>query len=365
MTTPGGPPAALLSAAQAFECGGPVVSIEPLLIGHINDTYVVRTGGADGRRYLLQRLNTTVFGDLDALTENISRVTAHIWAALHARGESPARRALTTIRTRDGAALLRRRGGVWRMYPYVEGTHTPLRVRGPDDAYQAGRAFGEFQRLLADLPPPRLHETIPHFHDTPRRLAALRAAVESADARRCALARTEIESVFAHDALAGALLRLHEAGVAPERIVHNDAKISNVLLDEHSGEALCVVDLDTVMPGLSLFDFGDMIRSMSSVEPEDHAAADEIDVDAGLVAAIADGYREQAGDMLTAAERAHLLDAGQVITLEQAARFLTDYLRGDVYFKIEHPEHNLQRARAQLGLLRALRRRDAELRARI
>jgi Ser/Thr protein kinase RdoA (MazF antagonist) len=228
-----------------------------------------------------------------------------------------------------------------------------LSVSSPTEAEAGGRAFGAFQRRLADLPGPRLHETIAGFHDTPRRYADLEAAVEDDAFGRAAAAREEIGYAMGHRDTAGALLEARRQGRVPERVVHNDAKISNVLFDRKSGEGLCVVDLDTVMPGLSLFDFGDMVRTMTSRAAEDDDGPDA-GVDPALFEALAGGYLSEMGPLLTAGERELLVASGRLITLEIGVRFLTDFLLGDVYFRTAHPEHNLKRCRAQLARHRSL-----------
>ena len=231
----------------------------------------------------------------------------------------------------------------------------------PAQAEQAGRAFGEFQSLLADLPAPRLHETIPDFHNTPLRYAALERAIAADACGRVAAAQPEIEFVGRRRALAPALLDLHRAGEIPERIVHNDAKITNVLLDAATGAGLCVVDLDTVMPGLSLYDFGDMVRTMTSPTAEDETDLSQVEVQLPLFEALARGYLAAAGCFLNAAERAQLVTAGKLITLEQGVRFLTDFLSGDTYYKTQRPDQNLDRCRTQLKLVASLERHEVAL----
>jgi Ser/Thr protein kinase RdoA (MazF antagonist) len=234
-------------------------------------------------------------------------------------------------------------------------------VETAPQAEQAGRAFGAFQHLLADLPVPPLHETIPDFHNTPLRFEALERAVQADPYNRAAMAKDEINVALSRRWMAGLLLDLHEAGGIPKRVVHNDAKINNVLFDEDTDTALCVVDLDTVMPGLAPHDFGDMVRSMTSLSPEDERDLSKVEVQMPLFEAIARGYLEEAGTLLTPAERAHLVSAGKLITLEQGVRFLTDFLNGDVYYKTQRPGQNLDRCRTQLELVKSIERHEPQM----
>jgi Ser/Thr protein kinase RdoA (MazF antagonist) len=347
-----------------FALPGPCVAAEPFEAGHINQTFRISTqAGPQCEHYLLQRLNERVFPAPQQVMENIARVTSHIGRKLSAAGvPDAARRVLTLVTTRDGTPYHRDAGGgYWRMYRYIGGTATRLAVRTPDEAEQAGRAFGGFQSWLSDLPAPRLHETIPHFHDTPRRYAAFLDALEEDPCRRVAAAAPEVELARHYRPLADTLVRAQRSGEFPERIVHNDAKITNVLLDEQTGEGLCVIDLDTVMPGLALYDFGDMVRTMTTTTAEDEPDPGRVELEIPLFAALLRGYVGASRAFLTVAEREHLLVAGKVITYEQALRFLTDYLLGDVYYRSSRPDHNLVRCRTQLKLLQSLERHEAAL----
>jgi len=374
--------AAALEAADRFDLPARPCVVQPLTIGHIHESFIVETDAptpADcatagavqstgcGRRFLLQRVNQNVFPDPDALLSNMRRVTEHVTAKLRAVGAADAeRRVLTLVPTVGGAASYRdSNGAYWRMMRFIEGTTAYAEALSPAHAERAGRAFGEFQRLLADLPPPRLVETIPHFHDTPRRYGALRAAIAADARRRVKESRAEIEFALAREAPAGRLLELHRLGEIPERIVHNDAKISNVLFDARTDEPLCVVDLDTVMPGLALFDFGDMVRSMTCAAPEDERDLSRVSVSIEMFAALARGYLVAAGRMLTSCEREHLVLSGWLISLEQGVRFLTDFLAGDAYYRAERPRQNLDRCRTQFALVRSIERQRGELEGRV
>ena len=335
-------PTVLNDVVARFAIDAPVVAVEPFSgpAGHINASYVVTT--PRGGRFFLQRLNRHVFPDLDALMENVARVTRHVGGPLR------------LVPTREGLAWARDdQGDVWRLYGFIEGA-VARTMASAADAERAARAFGAFQRALADLPGPRLHETIPHFHDTPRRLESFECAVQRDSAGRAAEARKEIAQVQGRRELAAVLVKAAASGTVPERIVHNDAKLANVLFDAASGEALCVVDLDTVMPGLALFDFGDLVRSMATRAAEDERDTSRVRLEPELFESIARGYVAATRELLTPAERELLVPAAQVIVFEQAVRFLIDHLEGDRYYRIARPGHNLDRGRTQLALLDAL-----------
>ena len=346
---------ALTEIVARFATGDDAVLIEPFRGGggHINDCHVVtcRGGrGGGGGRFFLQRLNPTVFPDRRRLMENVARVTEHV------RGE------LRLVPTREGATFCEDdRGDVWRLYHFIENTITRLEATSAADAELTARAFGAFQRSLAVLPGPRLHETIPGFHDTPRRVAALERAVECDAARRAAGARAEVARVRARRDLASILVQAAAGGAIPERIVHNDAKLANVLFDAASGAVRCVVDLDTVMPGLALFDFGDLVRTLATRAAEDERDLGRVRLEPELFAATAQGFLAATGDFLTGTERDLLVRAAQVIVYEQAVRFLTDHLEGDRYYRIARPGHNLDRCRVQLALLESLLEQESAL----
>jgi hypothetical protein len=340
-------------AARGFAVEGTLESVAPYGSGHINDSYcAVFEQGGRRERFLLQKINTHVFPDPAALMENIERVTTH----LAAKQSGDSRRVLTLIGTRDGRAgqepqawLMDEDGSCWRMYEFIEGARSYDVVETAAQAYEAARAFGEFQSTLADLPAPRLHETIPGFHSTPKRLGALKRAIESDALGRAEGAEREITFALARESVTRLLV---EAGL-PERVTHNDTKINNVLLDERTGKGICVIDLETVMPGLAPFDFGDMVRTMSCRAAEDERDLSLVRMEMGMFEALARGYLSVA-DFLLDLEKRMLVQAGRVITLEQGIRFLTDYLEGDMYFKVHRAGHNLDRARAQIRLVESL-----------
>jgi hypothetical protein len=350
--------------AAAFDVPGEPMAAELFGGGHINDSYrlTFAVRGAS-RRYLLQRINSAIFRDPPRLMENVQRVTAHIAARLRDSGvQDTDRRVLRVVPARGGLPYQRdEAGGYWRMYHFVEGTAAREAPESPAQAEQAGRAFGEFQRLLADFPAPRLHDTIPDFHNTPLRFAALEQAVRADVCGRGAAARAEIEFAFRNRALGRLLVDAQARGELPERVVHNDAKLSNVLLDAVTGEGLCVVDLDIVMPGLAVYDLGDMVRSMTCAAAEDETDLPKVEVQVPLFEGLARGYLATAGAFLMPAERALLVAAGKVITLEQGVRFLADFVAGDTYYKTSRPLQNLDRCRTQFKLLESFARHEAEM----
>jgi aminoglycoside phosphotransferase (APT) family kinase protein len=339
------------AAARAFAISGEFAGASPYGSGHINDSYcAIFEHGGGSSRYLLQRINHHIFKNPVALMENIERVTSHL-ATQVADDPDHDRRALRLIPTRAGGVLhVDADGNYWRAYQFIGRATTYNSVQSPEQAFQAARAFGEFQRMLADLPSPRLHDTIPDFHHTPKRFAVLEQAIAADVAGRAAEARAEIDFAQARKPL---VTRLVEAGL-PERVTHNDTKINNVLLDDATGEGTCVIDLDTVMPGLAAYDFGDMVRTATSPSAEDERDLSRVNMEFPLFEALARGYLSSAGGFLTAAEKESLAFAGKLITFEIGIRFLTDHLSGDTYFKVHREGHNLDRCRAQFKLLQSI-----------
>jgi aminoglycoside phosphotransferase (APT) family kinase protein len=320
--------------------------------------------GSEGRRrFLLQHVNRFVFRKPEELMENMVRLTRHVAARLSRDSvPEPERRVLRLVPTREGASYhCEPDGEVWRLLVWIEGTRSTEQAESPAQAGAAAAAFGHFLRQIADLPGPPLHETIPRFHDTPARLAALDDAVRADSVGRVAGARPEVEAILDRRPLGQALADRVVDGELTPRPTHNDAKIANVLFDAATGEPLCVVDLDTVMPGLALHDFGDMVRSMVSDVAEDEPEPGRVEVRVPVFEALARGFAEAAGASLSPLERSLLPTGALVITLEQAARFLADHLEGDPYYRTARPGHNLDRARVQLKLLEALEAHGVEL----
>jgi hypothetical protein len=346
------------SVARHFQIAGDYLAAAPYGSGHINDTYCVKYDqGGQHVRYIFQRLNHKVFKNPVALMENVQRVTTHLAAKLAGQPEV-SRRVLTLIPASDGRVWhLDGEGNCWRVYIFIEHARTYDLVESPAQAYQAAGAFGQFQKLLADLPAPRLHDTIPDFHHTPKRLMALETAVEADIANRSKLAKAEIEFAMHHRAITGALL----AAKLPERVTHNDTKFNNVMLDDATGEGICVIDLDTVMPGLALYDFGDMVRTTTSPTQEDERDLSKVTMQFPMFEALARGYLSSAVEFLAPAEKKFLPFAGKLITFEIGLRFLTDFLSGDVYFKVHRDSHNLDRCRTQFKLAESVEQQEEKM----
>jgi aminoglycoside phosphotransferase (APT) family kinase protein len=343
--------------SQQFQIYGHILHAELCKIGHINETYTATYDqGGVLVRYIHQKINQHVFRQPDAVMDNVMRVTTHIRNRLFANGaRQPTRRALIVVPTRDGRPYyVDEAGDYWRTFVFVERVQSFEAVQNPQQAYEAGRAFGEFQALLSDLPGARLHETIPDFHNTRKRFAALQEAIAANHANRLAGARKEVEFALAQESWIGTLLDAHARGEIPERITHNDTKFNNVMLDWETGRALCVVDLDTVMPGLIHYDFGDMVRTTTSPTMEDEKDLSKVQMLMPMFQALARGYIEATRDFLTPAERRYLAFAGKLITFTIGIRFLTDHLNGDTYFRVHRPDHNLDRCRTQFKLVESI-----------
>jgi len=347
------------SIVRHFQVPETLLDVVPCGSGHINDTFAAtyrRDGGTC--RYIHQRINHEIFRDPASMMENIVRVTEHVRRQLAQEpGPEAARESLTLVPTRDGASHHVDRGGnYWRTYLMIEDTRSVDVVETPAQAREAARAFGRFQQRVADLGGPRLHETIPDFHNTPQRFAALQAVLERDPHGRAAGARAEIAFAQAREPLTRVLLDEHRAGRIPERITHNDTKINNVLLDTRTGRGVCVIDLDTVMPGLALYDFGDLVRTATSPAAEDERDLSKVGLRQPFYEALVQGYLETAGPGLTPTERTLLPEAGMLITFETGLRFLADHVAGDTYFKIHRPGHNLDRCRTQFALVASMER---------
>jgi aminoglycoside phosphotransferase (APT) family kinase protein len=354
--------ARLREVAEVFAIPGTWLGSEPLRRGWINET-VVATFDVEGRRarYVQQRINRSVFRDPAAVMENVARVVAHQREAL-AGAPDAERRCLRLVPTRDGALFhVDASGDSWRTWHYVEGASSRDVARGPDDARAAALAFARFQAQLADLPGPRLHETIPRFQDARARFEQLETAAREDRAGRRAACRRELDFVHARESLVDRLNDLHRAGRMPERVTHGDTKINNVLFDDRTGEGICVIDLDTVMPGLAVYDFGDLARTASCPVREDETDLSRVLCNVGVFEALVEGWLRGAAALLNDSERAELVFSARLVTLVIGMRFLADHLAGDVYFRCDRPDHNLDRARMQLALVADLERRAGEL----
>ena len=339
---------------SSFDLSAPVVGAVRFGQGHINDTFVVHTQPEDRccRRFILQRMSPAAFKRPDQLMENIIGVTDYLGREIGRHGGDRSREALEVIRPRSGAPYYTdSQGGAWRVYPFVEGTVCYQSAETPELFAASGRAFGRFQRLLQGYPAATLHETIPRFHDTEDRLSKLKAAVAEDKLGRVKECREEIDFMLSREADCSVALQALREGKLPLRVTHNDTKLNNVLMDEKTGEGVCIIDLDTVMPGLAINDFGDSIRFGANHCAEDETDLSKVNLDLGLFEAYTQAFLSEAGDALTDAEIEYLPWGAKLMTLECGIRFLTDYLVGDVYFHIAREGHNLDRCRTQCKLV--------------
>jgi len=342
--------------SQEFRIPGDFRSAAPYGSGHINDTYAVNFDQAGTAiRYIFQRINHNVFPDPGRLMQNVERVCAHTCAKLTAASAADAsRRGLTLVPARSGRDWFVDGEDHWRCYLFIEGARTYDAIQSEAQAAEAARAFGHFQGLLADLPGERLFETIPDFHHTRKRFEKLIRACEADAQGRAASVSGEIDFVRRREAATSLIVEALESGRLPERITHNDTKLNNVMIDDATGEGVCVIDLDTVMPGTALNDFGDMVRTATNPAREDTRNLSEVSMRIEYFTALARGYIEGAAGFLTEAERELLPESGRIITLECGIRFLTDFLEGDVYFKTHREGHNLDRCRTQFRLVESI-----------
>ena len=339
--------------------------------GHIHDSWRV-SDLATSSRYFLQRVNSVVFPDGDALAHNLPLIIDRLAGEWQRRGAADWRRRTLALHAvpvsreaavggtllRDGTVLASHLrdddGGIWRCFDFLDDAHAVQVADRPEQAFEAARAFGQFQSLLSTMPVGDVREVIPAFHDTPARIDALEAAAVRDAAGRAAGVSAELAVVRARRRLTSTLAIQRARGELPVRLVHNDAKIANVLFDDATGATRCVVDLDTVMPGLVAWDFGDLVRSMASAAAEDAPDPAQVTVRWEFLDAIVRGYLTDAAAFLAPVERASLVTGALTITLEQGARFLTDYLEADRYYKVTHAGQNLARARTQFALLTQL-----------
>mgnify|MGYP004487815665 FL=1 len=332
-------------------------TIEEYGNGHINDTYLTNSPN-----YILQRINTSIFKNPDELMENIDNVTSFLRKKIVAAGGNPERETLKVLKTNDGKNYYRYDdNNVFRVYNFIENTKSIENSVTLENIHNAGVGFGKFQRMLDDFPVEKLHETIKNFHDTPKRVEALKTAIEEDRAGRRASVEAEIEFALSNSDFAGTVVNEIAKGNIPVRVTHNDTKINNILFDVNTEEAVCVIDLDTVMPGSALYDFGDALRMGGSTAAEDETNLDIVNFNAAAFEAFAKGYCSQMKEFLTETELEYLPMSVRLLTYECGIRFLTDYLNGDTYFKIHREHHNLDRARNQFKLVSDLKTKEDEL----
>jgi len=346
-------PETIDNVIEAFCVKGVPRETKPYGNGHINDTFllVCEDGGRE-TKYILQKMNRSIFKNPAALMENVANVTSYLRRVISERGGDPDRETLTVIRTKSGESYYEDRShNFWRIFLFIDDTVCQERAENPEDFYHSGVAFGGFQRLLAAFPAETLHETIPLFHHTPSRFQALKKAVEEDPLGRARTVQAEIRFALDREADTHVLTDLLEQGKLPLRVTHNDTKLNNILLDARTKKALCIIDLDTVMPGLSLYDFGDSIRSGASTGAEDERDLSKIELDLTLYEAFTKGFLEGSAGSLTEEEVSLLPMGAKLMTYECGIRFLADFLMGDTYFKIHRENQNLDRARTQFKLV--------------
>ena len=343
----------VLGVATRFHTGKPLAA-SLLKGGHIHDTWLVSVDTPHGAsRYVQQRVNRAVFPRPDQVMENIARVTTHVRAKLRESGHDPERSALSVVPALDGRPYcVDERGEYWRSYRFIAGARSFSVVQGPRHAYEAARAFGRFLALLADLPGPPLHETVPAFADTHARFGAFARAVDADRAGRASRVASEITFAREREALSRLLVDAVRRRDVPSRTAHHDTKIDNVLIDDETREGLCVLDLDTVMPGTALYDFGDMVRYGACRAAEDDPDPARARVELELFEPLARGWLDATRELLVPAEIERLVDAGRCLTFVAGLRFLSDFLDGDLYFRTTRPEQNLDRCRVQFALVR-------------
>ena len=355
--------AALNKIIEAFPFNGELKHIESTDTGLINSTYKLTfSDGNQDFQYILQKINTNVFKNPDELMSNIMNVTGFLRNKINLSGGNSSRETLTFIYTNDNSSYFTdEEGGCWRSYTYIGKCYTCDKIDSEVKAFRSGKAFGKFQRMLSDFPAANLFETIPHFHDTPSRYADLKTAVENNISKRLDNVRDELSFALEREKDASRLVDLAAEGRIPIRVTHNDTKINNVLFDSITNEAVCVIDLDTIMPGLSLYDFGDSIRSGAVTSDENEKDLGKYGLDIALFKSYTEGFLSEAGHALNEDEVANLAFSAKLMTLECGVRFLTDYLNGDVYFKTDYPEHNLVRCKTQFKLVADIEKHMDEL----
>lgn len=341
---------------QHFKLEGGIADVTHHGSGHINHTFLVTTDGE--KRYILQRINTDIFHDTDGLMENIVNVTSYLRERIIQAGGNPERETMTVIPTKDGKYYYTDMDGSnWRVYLLIEHIISLDQAQSTEEFYASGLAFGRFQAQLADYPAKTLHETIPDFHNTPKRYQAFEQAVAEDVCHRAESVAQEIAFIRARKEEISVLTDLLQKGELPQRITHNDTKLNNILLDADTHEAVCIVDLDTIMPGLCAYDFGDAIRFGANTATEDETDLDKVSLSMELYQAYAKGYMEGCGGRLMEKEVETLPLGAKTITLEQGIRFLTDYLQGDTYYHTEREGQNLDRCRTQLALVADMERK--------
>lgn len=346
--------AKIREAVSSFQLEGQCGNIVPYGSGHINDTFLLSCRDREGteKRYILQRINDEIFKSPQNLMENIENVTSFLRKKILLGGGNPERETLNIVRTKAGKSFYKDTiGSFWRVYPFIEGSVCYDRASNPGIFYESAVAFGKFQKLLSDYPAATLHETIPNFHNTPMRFQNFLRALRSDRYGRAKQVQAESEFYMSRERDTRILMDRFREGELPLKVTHNDTKLNNVLFDRESGKALCVIDLDTIMPGFSVNDFGDSIRFGTNTGAEDERDLSKVNFDLGLFETYLKGFLRECGKSLSDTELQMLPWAAKLMTLECGMRFLTDYLNGDVYFKTQRPGQNLDRCRTQMKLV--------------
>ena len=356
----------LQEVLNAFNFCAPEVDTMRYGHGHINDTFCIHTQAenSDSKCFILQRMSADAFQHPEQLMANIVGITEHLGKKVENAGGDRSREALEVLRTLDGKSFyVDSEGGAWRAYPFVTDTYCYQRVESAEIFEESARTFGKFQRLLSDYPAETLFESIPHFHDTEDRLRKFKEAVSKDAVGRAGECRAEIDFAMQRQADCSVVLQAQRDGVLPLRVTHNDTKLNNVLIDKKTGKGICVVDLDTTMPGLSINDFGDSIRFGANHCAEDEKDLSKVNFDIELYEVYTRGFLEGAAGSLTPAELEYLPWGARLMTLECGIRFLTDFLEGDHYFHTQYPEQNLDRCRTQFKLVRDMEEQFAQMKA--
>ena len=349
----------LKKVSSMFDIKGEFVSCKPYGEGHINRTFLLKTTEA---KYILQRINSGIFKEPDKLMDNILAVTGYLRKIISGNGGDPERETLTVVPTAKGEPFyVDGDGNYFRVYIFIDGATTYQTVEKPGDFYHSAKAFGKFQKLLADFPADKLYEILPDFHNTPKRYENLKKAIAEDRSGRLAEVMPEVEFALAREKEADIIVSALKEKRIPLRVTHNDTKLNNVMIDDKTGEGICVIDLDTVMPGSLLYDFGDSIRFGTNPAAEDEPDLSKVNMRLDLYNIYVKGYLEELGESITPLEKELLPVGAKLMTLECGVRFLTDYLEGDVYFRIHYEKQNLDRTRTQFKLVSDMEKNFEEL----
>lgn len=351
----------LVDAVRRFEISGTLQDVQPLARGHIHDTFVSTWSNGDERRFLHQRMNDKVFHDIPAVMHNIETVSRHLRRKMNGAPTLDGFQVLDLVPTREQRSYLVCDSGQWRTYRFIEDTSSQNHCRGPEQAYEAARAFGWFQAQLADLDATDLRETLPRFFSTPYRLQQFEDALAEDPRNRAEHCVEEIRFAQTRRETAFVFEELQREGKIPTRTVHGDTKLNNVLFCNKTGHARCIVDLDTCMPGYSLYDFGDLVRFTAATSDEDERDLDRVGTDMELYRALVDGYLTGTGGAVSRREIELMPFSARLVTYTIGLRFLADHLAGDVYFKVHREGHNLDRARVQFRMVELMEERAGDM----